>query len=161
MKKQAGISNTQKFILTGNTPIIKIKGSKAEQGDTKLMRGTIIEGMVKTRILSQGKEKVPYKLIEIKDKKGYVSPESVNLYINNFANLDGNPQDKTRDTAFGEKPTTEQKIKNTVVNWGLPILGGVVGFQVAKKMNADGKKMFGYIAFFTLLGFIPRYLTKK
>jgi len=163
--KGKGIDNTLKFILKETSPVLEIRGGVVEESDKKLIQGTIVEGILKTRVVKIGKEKIPYKFIELKNKQGYLSPSSLNVYISKFANLEGGFKSKdigdTKETAFGEKPTKKQKIKNIMVNYGLPIIGGYLGYQVAKKMQADNKKMVGYIAFFALIGMIPRYLHNK
>ena len=164
--KGQGIDNSLQFILTENAPILDIKGNHVEESSKKLVKGTIVKGTLKTRVISIGKNKQPFRFIQLNDKKGYLSPQVVNIYVGYFANLDGlNPKnDNTpiRDTSFGQ--TSSRKTKNTknfVINYGLPIAGGVVGYKIAKKMGGDDKKIFGYILFFGLLGCIPRYLYKK
>jgi hypothetical protein len=162
--KGAGINNTHKFILKETSPILEIRGGSVEESDKKLVQGTIVDGMLKTRVVKVGKEKRPYRFIEIKNKKGYLSPSVVNLYVGNFANLEGEGSDSNSDvksTAFGEKSSRGKKAKDVFINWGLPVIGGVVGYQIAKKMGADEKKTIGFVLFFGLLGVIPRYLYNK
>ena len=97
----------------------------------------------------------------LQDKKGYISPQVVNLYIGKFANFVDEPNEEeeiTNETKPYQKP---KKVRNFVINYGLPVIGGTIGYFVAKKTDADEKKMIGFILFFGLLGFLPRYLYKK
>ena len=156
-----GINNTLQFILKETTPILELGAkSNIEESDKKLLRGTIIEGQLKTRIINYRGEKIPFKFIQLKDKKGYISPQVVNLYIGKFANFveTEKTEELTNETEPYKKP---KNIKNFLINYGLPVVGGVVGYMIAKKNDADQKKMIGFILFFGLLGILPRYLYKK
>jgi hypothetical protein len=84
----------------------------------------------------------------------------VNLYIGKFANFTetDNEEEITQETEPYQKP---KKSRNFVINYGLPVVGGAIGYFIAKKSDADEKKMIGFILFFGLLGFLPRYLYKK
>jgi len=159
--KNDGINNTLQFILKESTPILEL-GAKStiEESDKKLLRGTIIEGQLKTRIVNIKGERIPFKFIQLKDKKGYISPQVVNLYIGKFANFvdDQEQEEITEETKPYQKP---KKAKNLVINYGLPVIGATIGYFVAKRTEADEKKMIGFILFFGLLGFLPRYLYKK
>jgi hypothetical protein len=160
MKKE-GINNTLQFILKETTPILELgQKSVIEESDKKLLKGTIIDGQLKTRMVNVNGERVPFKFIQLKDKKGYISPQVVNLYIGKFANFEEakNEEEITNETQPYRKP---KKMKNVVINYGLPVMGGVIGYLVAKKMDADEKKMIGFVLFFGLLGFLPRYLYNK
>ena len=64
----------------------------------------------------------------------------------------------TEETKPYQKP---KKTKNFIINYGLPVMGGVLGYYIAKKTEADEKKMIGFVLFFGLLGFLPRYLYNK
>jgi hypothetical protein len=159
--KNEGINNTLQFILKESTPILELGAkSNIEESDKKLLRGTIIEGQLKTRIVNIKGERIPFKFIQLKDKKGYISPQVVNLYIGKFANFveDEEEEEITNETEPYKKP---KKVRNFVINYGLPVIGGTIGYFVAKKTDADEKKMIGFILFFGLLGFLPRYLYKK
>lgn len=159
--KNDGVNNTLQFILKETTPILEL-GAKStiEESDKKLLRGTIIEGQLKTRIVNIKGERIPFKFIQLKDKKGYISPQVVNLYIGKFANFvdDQEQEEITEETKPYQKP---KKAKNFVINYGLPVIGATIGYFVAKRTEADEKKMIGFILFFGLLGFLPRYLYKK
>ena len=159
--KNDGINNTLQFILKESTPILEL-GAKStiEESDKKLLRGTIIEGQLKTRIVNIKGERIPFKFIQLKDKKGYISPQVVNLYIGKFANFvdDQEQEEITEETKPYQKP---KKAKNFVINYGLPVIGASIGYFVAKRTEADEKKMIGFILFFGLLGFLPRYLYRK
>jgi hypothetical protein len=162
--KPKGADSYFDFILLEDAPILMLSGSKVKESDKNLLEGTIIRGSLKTRIVNVDKEKVPYKFIEIKDKGGFISPQVVNLYVSDFVNLDGKKkQEETpvRDTALGEKQGSESKRKNVLINYGLPVLGGIVGYQIAKRTGADMKKTVGFVLFFGLLGLIPKYVYKK
>ena len=159
--KKDGINNTLQFILKETTPILELgQKSSIEESDKKLLRGTIINGQLKTRIVNIDGERIPFKFIQLKDKKGYISPQVVNLYIGKFANFveAENKEEVTQETEPYKKP---KKTRNFVINYGLPVIGGAIGYYVAKKTDADQKKMIGFILFFGLLGFLPRYLYKK
>lgn len=163
--KEVGVNNNLTFILKENAPILSIKKGEVDETSKKLVKGTIIDGMLKTRVVNIGGEKRPYRFIQLNDKAGYISPQVVNLYVGNFANLDGTKQtDSTpvKSTAFGQKKkTTKAKLKDAVINYGVPVLGGVIGYKIAKKMGADTKKTVGYVLFFGLLGCIPRYMHRN
>ena len=156
-----GINNTLQFILKETTPILEL-GDKStiEESDKKLLRGTIINGQLKTRIVNIDGQRIPYKFIQLKDKKGYISPQVVNLYIGKFANFVDDKKDEeiTNEKKPYQKP---KKARNFVINYGLPVVGVTIGYLIAKKTDADQKKMIGFILFFGLLGFLPRYLYKK
>lgn len=159
--KNDGINNTLQFILKETTPILEL-GAKStiEESDKKLLRGTIINGQLKTRIVNINGERIPFKFIQLKDKKGYISPQVVNLYIGKFANFVEGEQDEeiTEEIEPYKKP---KKNQNFIINYGLPIIGGTIGYFISKKNDANEKKMIGFILFFGLLGFLPRYLYKK
>ncbi len=155
-----GINNTLQFILKETTPILEL-GDKStiEESDKKLLRGTIINGQLKTRIVNIDGERIPFKFIQLKDKKGYISPQVVNLYIGKFANfVDNEKEELTNETKPYQK---QKKVSNLVIDYGLPVVGGAIGYFIAKKNDSDEKKMIGFILFFALLGFLPRYLHKK
>jgi hypothetical protein len=159
--KGEGINNTLFFILTETTPILEMGDNNiVEESDKKLIKGTIVQGQLKTRIVNMDGEKIPYRFIQLKDKKGYISPRVVNLYIGKFANFDNADleQEKTTETEPYKNP---KKGKNLIINLGLPIGGAVLGFYVGKKMEAEPKKLAGYVIFFTLIGLLPRYLYKN
>ena len=159
--KNDGINNTLQFILKETTPILELGAkSNIEESDKKLLRGTIVNGQLKTRIVNINGERVPFKFIQLKDKKGYISPQVVNLYIGKFANFvdEEKEEEITNETKPYQKP---RKARNFVINYGLPVVGGAIGYFIAKKMDAEPKKMVGFVLFFGLLGFLPRYLYKK
>jgi hypothetical protein len=159
--KKDGINNTLQFILKDTTPIYELgQKSTIEESDKKLLKGTIIDGQLKTRIINVDGERVPFKFIQLKDKKGYISPQVVNLYIGKFANFE--EAEKSEEITDADKPYQKPKrAKNIIINYGLPLAGLGLGYYVAKKTEADEKKMIGYILFFGLLGILPRYLYNK
>ena len=159
--KKDGINNTLQFILKETTPILELGDkSSIEESDKKLLRGTIINGQLKTRIVNVDGERIPFKFIQLKDKKGYISPQVVNLYIGKFANFVDNQKEEeiTNETQPYKNP---KRKRNIVINYALPVIGGTIGYFIAKKTDAEPKKMVGFILFFGLLGFLPRYLYKK
>ena len=100
MKKE-GIDNTLFFILKETSPILEIvDNNSVEESDKKLLKGTIIQGQLKTRIVNFDGEKKPFRFIQLKDKKGYISPRVVNIYIGKFANFDNADiiEEKTEET---------------------------------------------------------------
>jgi len=162
---ETGIKNNLSFVLTENAPILSLKGSKVEDSGKKLVKGTVVNGLLKTRVVNINGEKVAYKFIELENKKGYISPQVVNLYISTFANYEGEAKNKdgtpVKETSFGEKEAVKKRTKkNYLINYGLPIIGGVVGYQIAKRTGADNKKTLSYVLFFGLLGWLPRYINK-
>lgn len=159
--KKDGIDNTFQFILNQSTPIYELgQKSTIEESDKKLLKGTIVDGQLKTRIVNIDGQRVPFKFIQLKNKKGYISPQVVNLYIGKFANFENNKKEEeiTNETKPYQKP---KKLKNYFINYGLPLGGAILGYYVAKKIEADEKKMIGFVLFFSLLGFLPRYLYNK
>lgn len=164
--KGDGIDSSLQFILKENSPILELKGSRVEETGKKLVRGTVVNGMLKTRIINVDGQKVPFRFIQLSNKKGYISPQVVDVYIGTFANLDGLAPQKdktpTKPTAFGEKSNGKRgKAKNFVINYALPVAGGVVGYKIAQRMGADTKKTAGLVLFFGLLGCIPRYIYRN
>lgn len=159
--KSEGINNTLFFILKETAPILELGDNNVvEESDKKLLKGTIIQGQLKTRVVNLDGEKIPYQFIQLKDKKGLISPRVVNLYIGKFANFDNAEisEEKSSETEPYKNP---KKGKNIIINWGLPIGGAVLGYFVGKKMEAEPKKLVGYVVFFTLIGILPRYLYKN
>jgi hypothetical protein len=159
--KSEGINNALFFILKESSPILELgQNGIVEESDKKLLKGTVVKGQLKTRIVNVKGDKIPYRFIQLSDKKGYISPRMVNLYIGKFANFDNADveEDKTKETEPYKNP---KKTKNIIINWGLPIGGAVLGYYVGKKMEAEPKKLVGYVIFFTLIGFLPRYLYKN
>jgi hypothetical protein len=164
--KSEGVNSNLSFKLNETAPILEVKNGKVEEGGRKLVKGTIVKGALKTRIIKINRNKIPFRFIQLENKKGYISPQVVDVYIGNFANLDGLAPNKDKspvqDTSFGQKAKSKgKKAKNFIINYGLPIAGGVVGYKIAKKMGADSKKTFGYVVFFGLIGCIPRYLYRN
>jgi hypothetical protein len=82
--KKDGINNTLQFILKETTPIYELgQKSSIEESDKKLLKGTIIDGLLKTRIVNMDGERVPFKFIQLKDKKGY-NPLKIAKKLNNI-----------------------------------------------------------------------------
>ena len=111
-----GINNTLQFILKETTPILELgHKSTIEESDKKLLRGTIINGQLKTRIVNIDGQRIPFKFIQLKDKKGYISPQVVNLYIGKFANFVDEPNEEeiTNETEPYQKPKKGRNFVNT------------------------------------------------
>jgi len=164
--KGSGIDISHQFILLEDSPILNIQGNNVEESDKKLVKGTIVEGSLKTRIVKLGDLKRPYKFVELKNKKGYLSPRVLNIYIGKFANLEGeltNSENNGGDVSLNmyQKPPKKKGIKDIFINYGLPIAGGFIGYKIAKRMEADDKKTLGFVVFFGLIGLIPRYMLNK
>lgn len=163
--KTIGIDNTKEYIVRESSPVLLIKNSKVDEADKRILKGTVVEGALKTRVINIDGEKVPYKFIQIKDSKEYISPQVVDVYINDFEGIDGENVDKNpvRKTAYGEdkKTSRKQRIKRIAVNYGLPLAGAVIGYKVAEKKGGDMRTKVGYVLFFTLLGALPRILSKN
>ena len=107
--KKDGVDNTLQFILKETTPILELtNNSKIEESDKKLFRGTIIDGQLKTRIINIRGKKLPFKFIQLKDKKGYISPQVVNLYIGKFANF---VQEDIEEDIIEEESTNNKENK--------------------------------------------------
>lgn len=159
--KNAGIDNTLFFIIKETTPILELGNDNVvEESDKKLLKGTIIQGQLKTRVVNTEGKKIPYRFIQLKDKKGLISPRVVNLYIGKFATFDNaeNVEEKSTEIEPYKNPKKE---KNIIIEWGLPIGGAVLGYFIGKKIDAEPKKLVGYVIFFTLIGILPRYLYKN
>ncbi len=127
--KNEGVNNTLQFILKETSPIYELTNkSIIEESDKKLLRGTIINGQLKTRIVNIDGERIPFKFIQLKDKKGYISPQVVNLYIGKFANF---VQEDIEEDIIEEESTNnkenkpnkkQKKNKNFIINYGLNII---------------------------------------
>ena len=71
--KGEGVNNTLSFILKETTPILEFgNNGVVEESDKKLLKGTVIQGQLKTRVVSMNGDKIPYRFIQLKDKKGYI-----------------------------------------------------------------------------------------
>lgn len=164
--KTDGVNNLLSFRLNEDTPIFKIKGGKADETEKKLLKNTVVDGKLKTRIITVDREKEPFKVIELANEKGYISPHVVSLYLKEFENINANDlsvkKTPVRETSNGEKSTSRKsRAKNIIINYGLPATGAFVGYKVAKKMGSDTKKTIGLVLFFTVLGFLPKYIHRK
>jgi hypothetical protein len=114
--KSEGINNTLFFILKETSPILELGDNNVvEESDKKLLKGTIVQGQLKTRVVNMNGEKIPYRFIQLKDKKGLISPRVVNLYIGKFANFDNaeNSEEKSSETEPYKNP---KKGKNIIIN---------------------------------------------
>jgi len=161
MKTKEGISSNRLFILNANAPVLSIKGSKVEETDRVLVKGTVISGAIKTRVIGSGKDKKPFKFIHIEDSKNsYLAPPAVNYFINDFSKIEKKRRtgSEVRDTAWGEVQGRKKKNNNFVVNYALPAAGAFIGYKLAQKQGAGAKKTALYVIGFGLLGMAPKYM---
>jgi len=159
---KGGVDRNLEFKIKTTAPILELKGSEIKETDKNLIKGTVFKGILTTRIIKIDKEKVPYKFIKLKDEKNkYVSPRVINLYVNDFASVEGEPEkEEVQPTALGEKKT-KKGAKNFIINYGLPMGGMTIGYLIAKKKQSDLKQTAGYVVFFGLLGLLPKYVMKQ
>lgn len=156
-----GADTNIEFKIKETTPILELKGSEITESDKKLIKGTIVEGKLSTRVIKMGGDKIPFKLIKLKDEKNkYVTPQVVSVFVSNFNGVNTEPVEQVvKKTSLGEDKTTQRPSK--LVKYGLPLGGIALGYYIAKKKQYETKKMLGMVAFFGLLGLLPRYLMKK
>ena len=157
-----GADNNIQFKVKETTPILELKGSAINETDKKLIKGTILEGKLSTRVVKMGEHKTPFKLIKIKDEKGkFISPQVVSVFVSNFEGIEGEEViNDVEKTALGEGQKKYKK-PSKLIKYGLPICGLGLGYYIAKKKLYEPKKMAGTIVFFGLLGLLPRYLMNK
>jgi hypothetical protein len=149
------------FMVRDTTPVLSIKGSQIEKTDKKLFKGTIIKGFLKNRVVNFKGQKTPFKFIQLKEENGYISPQDIDIYI---------PMtDFTTDSNFVDKGNIEEEVKelkknenkNLFITYGLPVLTGVLGYQIAKKMDFDTKNKIFLTLIFSFLGMIPNFNMKN
>ena len=79
---ETGIKNNLSFVLTENAPILSFKGSKVEDSGKKLVKGTVINGLLKTRVVNINGEKVAYKFIESNEELFKTEDDEFEIYTN-------------------------------------------------------------------------------
>ena len=99
-----GINNTLQFILKETTPIYELgQKSTIEESDKKLLKGTIVDGQLKTRIVNIDGERIPFKFIQLKDKNDELFVyRIVQEFLNNsikYSNSTSIQIDLKKDTA--------------------------------------------------------------
>jgi hypothetical protein len=148
------------FMVKDTTPVLSIKGSQINKTDKKLFKGTIINGFLKNRVVSFKGRKTPFKFIQLKEENGYISPQDIDLYIpiEDFTIQSNFVEDKKIEEEVKELKT---KNKNLFITYGLPVLTGVLGYQIAKKMDFDTKNKVFLTLIFSFLGMIPNFNMKN
>ena len=100
---EIGADSNLSFKLKETTPILELKGSTINETDKTLIKGSIIEGKLSTRVVNLNGEKAPFKLIKIKDEKDkYITPKVVTIFVDNFEGIDIPKQSEVKTTALGE-----------------------------------------------------------
>jgi hypothetical protein len=148
------------FMVRDTTPVLSIKGSQINTTDKKLFKGTIINGFLKNRVVNFKGRKTPFKFIQLKEQNGYISPQDIDLYIpiEDFTIQSNFVEDKKIEEEVKELKT---KNKNLFITYGLPVLTGILGYQIAKKMNFDTKNKVFLTLIFSFLGMIPNFNMKN
>lgn len=148
------------FMVKDTTPVLSIKGSQINKTDKKLFKGTIINGFLKNRVVSFKGRKTPFKFIQLKEENGYISPQDIDLYIpiEDFTIQSNFVEDKKIEEEVKELKT---KNKNLFITYALPVLTGVLGYQIAKKMDFDTKNKVFLTLIFSFLGMIPNFNMKN
>jgi len=154
------------YQLNDTMPILAIKGSEIRETPKKLFKGTIVKGFLKKRVVNFKGQKIPFKFIQLKDESGYISTQGVDLYIplDGFksSNFDAVPvpidlvTDKKEDKEAGKTAK-----KNKLIAYGLPVVAGILGWQIAKKMDMELKNKIALSVVCLLLGTIPNYIYKN
>jgi hypothetical protein len=165
-----GVSKNTTFILSQDAPVLNITSGKIEDTGIVLLKGTVVDGVIKTKIVGIDGEKVPVKLLSLSsEKNSYIVPSFLNVYTKEIEEIKGL---KARDTpvkksAFGEKTSSIEGGKKAsafnrfTLNIGVPALTAYIGYRVAKKQGGGTKKILIYTIGFGLLGFIPKYMSKS
>lgn len=154
------------YQLKDTLPVLAIKGSEIRETPKKLFKGTVVKGFLKKRVVNFKGQKIPFKFIQLKDESGYITTQGVDLYIP----LDGFkassfdaipvPADLVTDKK-DEKEVGKTTKKNKLIAYGLPAIAGVLGWQIAKKMDLDFKNKIAVSIVCLLLGTIPNYILKN
>ena len=154
------------YELNDTIPVLSIKGSEIRETPKKLFKGTIVKGFLKNRVVNFKGRKMPFKFIQLKNESGYLTTKGVDLYIPldgfNSSNFDAVPipTDLITDKK-DDKETGKTVKKNNLIAYGLPAIAGVLGWQIAKKMDLDFKNKIAVSVVCLLLGTIPNYLYKN
>lgn len=149
------------FMVRDTTPVLLIKGSQINKSEKKLFKGTIIKGFLKNRVVNFKGQKIPFKFVQLKEENGYISPQDVDLYIpiNNFEVQSSFIENEKIEEEI--KEIKENKNKNLFIAYGLPVLTGFIGYQIAKKMDFDTKNKVFLTLLFSVLGMIPNFNMKN
>ena len=165
-KKNMSVSNEMSFVLKDNTPILAIKDSNVNETPKKLFKGSVIQGFLKTRVVDFNGEKTPFKFIQLKEESGYISPRVVDLYVpiaNEFktSSFIGNEETKLDVVNKLQSEEIKPPKKNIFIAYVLPVITGILGWQIAKKMDLDMKNKLALTTISFLLGTIPNYNLKN
>lgn len=165
-KKNMSVSNEMSFILKDNTPILAIKGSSIKETPKKLFKGSVIQGFLKIRVVDFNGEKTPFKFIQLKDENGYISPRVVNLYLPiteefKTSSFIGNEETKLDVVNKLQSEEIKPPKKNIFIAYVLPVITGILGWQIAKKMDLDMKNKLALTTISFLLGTIPNFNLKN
>lgn len=148
------------FILNDNLPVLSIKNSSISESGKTLLKGTIVNGFLKTRLISLNGKRNPFKFIQLKNENGYISPRGADVYIEIKKE-----QLKSFDGIVSEKENLESISKpkkvSKVLSFGLPVIGGVLGYQIANKKGMELTKKIAFVLGFSLLFYVPIYVYKK
>lgn len=163
---RSSISVEMSYQLNDTIPVLSIKGSEIMETPKKLFKGTIVKGFLKKRVVNFKGKKMPFKFIQLKDENGYISTKGADLYIpldgfksSNFDSVPI-PTDLITDKK-DEKETSKVVKKNNLIAYGLPAVAGILGWQIAKKMDLDFKNKIAVSIACLLLGTIPNYILKN
>lgn len=163
---KTSVSKEMSFQLNDTLPVLAIKGSEIKETPKKLFKGTIVKGYLKKRVVNFKGKKIPFKFIQLKEENGYITTQGVDLYIPldgiKISNFDAVPV--PTDLVTGKKED-DKVVKNTKTNklitYGLPVVTGVLGWQIAKKMDLEFRNKLLVSAICLLLGTIPNYIYKN
>ena len=166
VKVRSSVPIEMSYQLNDTIPVLAIKGSEIKETPKKLFKGTIVKGFLKKRVVNFKGQKIPFKFIQLKDEGGYITTQGVDLYI---------PLDGFKSSSFDAIPISTDLVtnkkeedkavkpakKNKVIAYGLPIVTGILGWQIAKKMDLDFKNKIAVSIVCLLLGTIPNYILKN
>ena len=139
------------YQLNDTLPVLAIKGSEIKETPKKLFKGTIVKGFLKKRVVNFKGQKTPFKFLQLIPLDGF-----------NASSFDAVPvptdlvTDKKEEDKAGESAKT-----NKLIAYGLPVVTGVLGWQIAKKMDLEFRNKLLFSAICLLLGTIPNYILKN
>lgn len=163
---KTSVSKEMTYQLNDTIPVLSIKGSEIKETPKKLFKGTIVKGFLKKRVVNFGGKKLPFKFIQLKDENGYISTQGVDLYIplDGFktSNFDSVPVPVDLVTNKKEEDKAVKSAKtNKLIAYGLPVLTGVLGWQIAKKMEMEFRNKVLISVLCGLIGLVPNYIIKN
>lgn len=150
------VSTHTEFIIKKDTPVLELKGAnRLDDSGSKLLEGTVVKGDLKKLFVKNGRGiEVPVKMIALAEKKNnYIIPESIDVYIGQFANADGlSEADKVGNNTIISK--TENRI-NFTLKYILPLIGAGAGFYFAKRKGFENKELIMSVVGGALIGATP------